>query len=120
MAMLERLGGGRTEITSLTVQTKMWATPRASMNENRTGKNAPSHGNGHGMTLAGQAGHRHATTNSAGADGSPKVDLNPFFVATLMGLPKDWLTLSTSAVTASCHRQLHTPSDSYSTAEVGA
>jgi len=30
-----------------------WPTPRASENENRTTTNAPSHGNGHGKTLAG-------------------------------------------------------------------
>jgi hypothetical protein len=33
----------------------MWPTPRASPNENRTTTNAPSHGNGHGKTLAGEA-----------------------------------------------------------------
>lgn len=32
-----------------------WATPRASPNENRNTKPAPSHGNGHGQTLAGQS-----------------------------------------------------------------
>jgi len=32
-----------------------WPTPRASANENRTTRNAPSHGNGHGKTLAGEA-----------------------------------------------------------------
>jgi hypothetical protein len=32
-----------------------WPTPRASPNENRTTKNAPSHGSGHGLTLAGVA-----------------------------------------------------------------
>ncbi len=64
-------------------------------------------------------GHLIEETTSDGPDGSPKVDLNPFFVATLMGLPMDWLTLSTSAVTASCRRQLHTPSDSSSTVAGG-
>ena len=33
----------------------MWPTPRASESENRTTTNAPSHGNGHGKTLAGEA-----------------------------------------------------------------
>jgi hypothetical protein len=33
------------------------------------------------------------------------VDLNPFFVAELMGLPADWLTPSTSEVTDWCRRQ---------------
>ena len=32
-----------------------WPTPRASANENRTTKNAPSHGKTHGKTLAGEA-----------------------------------------------------------------
>lgn len=60
------------------------------------------------------------TITTDGPDGSPRADLNPFFVAALMGLPLDWLTLSTSAVTASCLRQLHTPSDSYLTAAGGS
>ncbi len=34
---------------------RQWATPRSSPNENRTTKIAPSHGNGHGLVLAGQA-----------------------------------------------------------------
>lgn len=34
---------------------KQWSTPRSSPNENRTTKHAPSHGNGHGRTLAGDA-----------------------------------------------------------------
>ncbi len=32
-----------------------WPTPRASPNENRTTRNAPSHGKSHGKTLAGEA-----------------------------------------------------------------
>jgi hypothetical protein len=32
-----------------------WPTARASLNENRTTRNAPSHGAGHGKTLAGEA-----------------------------------------------------------------
>lgn len=39
----------------LTVAARMWPTPRSSPNENRTTKPAPSHGNGHGSTLAGEA-----------------------------------------------------------------
>lgn len=34
--------------------TKLWPTPRASANENRTTKRPPSHGNGHGRCLAGE------------------------------------------------------------------
>ena len=41
--------------TSLTDAAGLWATPRASISENRTTQNAPSHGTTHGMTLAGQA-----------------------------------------------------------------
>lgn len=40
-----------------------------------------------------------------GPTGSQRVDLNPFFVAELMGLPADWLTPSTSEVTDWCRRQ---------------
>lgn len=107
-AMLERLGGGRTEITSLTVQSKMWGTPRASDAAKGTD---PPHGNGGQTGLKQQLhSHLHATTTTDGPTGSPRADLNPFFVATLMGLPMDWLTHSTSAVTASCLKQLQKPS----------
>ncbi|MGB5760819.1 MAG: hypothetical protein WBM50_28145, partial [Acidimicrobiales bacterium] len=93
LAMKDRMGGGRTEVTSLTVQSKMWATPRASMNENRTTQHAPSHGETHGRTLAGDAAsHQAETTTPDGNNGSPRADLNPWFVAALMGLPWDWLT----------------------------
>ena len=101
LAMKARMGGGRTEATSLTVQAKMWPAPRASMNENRTSRNARSHGTTHGLTLAGEASRHDRTTGTDGNNGSPKADLNPRFVAALMGLPWDWLTLSTSAETDS-------------------
>jgi hypothetical protein len=97
MAMKARMGGNRTEATSLTGQAKMWSTPRASMNENRTGKPAPSHGVSHGRTLAGDASLLSATTSTDGETGSPAADLNPRFVAALMGVPWSWLTPSTSA-----------------------
>ena len=97
----------------------MWPTPRASMNENRTGKHAPSHGVTHGKTLAGEASHRAPTTEPDGTDGSPKVDLNPFFVATLMGLPMDWLTHSISEVMASCRNAPRTPGGNSLNVEVG-
>lgn len=38
---------------SLEGASKQWSTPRASPNENRNTKPAPSHGDGHGRTLAG-------------------------------------------------------------------
>lgn len=101
---------------------RLWPTPRASMNENRTTKDAPSHGTTHGRTLAGTASlwptprasdgtrgsdpphgdgaqslkttvtHRSPGTEPDGSDGSTRVDLNPAFVAALMGLPPGWLT----------------------------
>ena len=72
------------------------------MNENRTTKDAPSHGNGHGLTLAGEASRHDQTTPTDGPNGQPKADLNPRFVAALMGVPWDWLILSTSEATGSC------------------
>jgi hypothetical protein len=81
------------------VALRMWPTPRASMNENRTTGNAPSHGNGHGYTLAGMAltsGHHDPTIETAGTSGRV---LNPRFVEALMGLPTGWLISCTSAAT---------------------
>ena len=79
------------------------------MNENRTTRNAPSHGVTHGLTLAGEASRHDQTITPDGPTGSPKADLNPFFVATLMGLPPDWLTHSTSEVTVWCRNALQKP-----------
>jgi len=77
----------------------------ASLNErepnNRTTKDAPSHGVTHGRTLAGSASHHPPTTTPDGPNGPPKVDLNPAFVEALMGLPSGWLTASISAETDS-------------------
>lgn len=81
---------------------KQWPTPRASMNENRTGKDAPTYGVTHGRTLAGAASLHVPTTTPDGSTGLPRADLNPRFVAALMGLPWDWLTPYTSAATDSC------------------
>jgi hypothetical protein len=68
------------------------------MNENRTTKDAPSHGTTHGRTLAGTASHHDPTTSTGGSNG---MVLNPEFVAALMGLPPGWLTPSISAETDS-------------------
>ena len=102
LAMKQRLGPGHTAITSLTVFVKAWPTPRASMNENRTTKNAPSHGNGHGKTLAGEAvrwasSHPDPTTTTDGVDGSKPVGLNPDFAEMLMGWPRGWTDCTRSA-----------------------
>jgi hypothetical protein len=120
-AMKARMGGGRTEPTSLTVQTKLWATPRASMNENRTGKHAPTHGTTHGRTLAGDASHLGGTITADGPNGSQRADLNPWFVAALMGLPWDWLTHTTTEVHRRAEAALRTDSPTPSTlAEMGS
>ena len=107
MAMKARMD--RNTATSLTDQAKMWPTPRASMNENRTTQDAPSHGITHGRTLAGTASHHDPTTTTGGSNG---MVLNPAFVAALMGLPDGWLmaepdtslTNCTSAATVWCRK----------------
>jgi hypothetical protein len=40
---------------TLALAAAQWATPTSSENSNRTTKMAPTHGNGHGLVLAGQA-----------------------------------------------------------------
>ena len=96
-------------------QAKMWATPNA-----RDCKGKPPPKGFISLTKdADTHGLRSVATTTDGDNGSPKVDLNPFFVATLMGLPMDWLTLSTSEVTDWCRKQLHTPSDPCSSAHDG-
>ena len=55
-ALKETADNGNGCGTPLAMAAQMWATPRASENENRTTKHAPSHLEGtHGETLAGQA-----------------------------------------------------------------
>ena len=96
MTMKARMG--RREPTSLTVQAKMWPTPRASEGFRGTD---PPHGTG-GPSLrqvaTGIASHHDPTTSTGGLNG--KV-LNPRFVEALMGLPNGWLTPSTSVATDS-------------------
>lgn len=135
--MLERLGGGRTEITSLTVQVKDWPTPTG-MDSKASGGSDPNNvtltdaavrqwptptahdakGQGHENTNlhnAAMPGPQAATTSPAGTPGSPGADLNPRFVEALMGVPAGWadplvsLTASTSSATDSYQRwlQLH-------------
>jgi hypothetical protein len=86
----------------------MWGTPRAA---DAAKGSDPPHGNGGQTGLKQQlASHLAAVTTTDGKRGSPQADLNPFFVAALMGLPWDWLTLSTSEVTDSCRAALQKPS----------
>lgn len=100
LAMKARMGG-RKDVTSLTVLAKMWPTPRAS---DGTRGSDPPHGDG-GMSLKTTvlhnpaASHLDPTTTPDGTPTSPRADLNPRFVAALMGLPWDWLIHSTSAET---------------------
>jgi len=59
---------------------------------------------GHQEMLAGALhdfSHPVATTSTDGSSTPPTVDLNPEFVAALMGLPRHWLTPSTSEETDS-------------------
>ena len=104
--------GVRSGEPKLQGQARMWPTPRASMNENRTTKPAPSHGVTHGTTLAGEASRHVPTTTTDGPNGSLKADLNPRFVAALMGVPPDWLTLSISGGTDSFRSAQQKRSDS--------
>jgi hypothetical protein len=147
-----RMGGNRTEITSLNVMSKLWPTPAAydakMTGQIQNGRHSemlpgvavmwptPTAGIAHRGTdpertndragaptfkaVAMGFSHQHATTPQPGHDGSPKVDLNPWFVASLMGLPADWLTHSTSAVTDSCRKQQQKQSDNYSTGAGGS
>jgi len=92
----------------------LWPTPCARDAKGKPGPNAQME------TLPGIASHQHATTPTAGNSGSTKVDLNPWFVASLMGLPADWLTHCTSAVTDSCRKQQQKQLDNYSTGAGGS
>lgn len=82
----------------MAMKARMDRNTATSMNENRTTKDALSHGTTHGRTLAGTASHHAPTTSTGGPNG---MVLNPAFVAALMGLPTGWLTPSTSAETDS-------------------
>lgn len=92
---------GKTESGKRTVglesQAAHWATPTASDNSNRTTQPAPTHGNGHGMVLAGQACRFSLPALGAaiGEPSSPTIRtsrprLNPMFVCWLMGFPIWW------------------------------
>lgn len=79
-----------------------WPTPRASARENRTTKNAPSHGVTHGSTLAGEASERSLPapgTETHGHTCSPEcLRLNPLFVDWLQGFPPGWTDCDATAM----------------------
>lgn len=69
----------------------MYPTPRASQQEWRTLRNAPSHGNGHGKTLSGEVNERERAEGRVPAPSSESAgNLNPQWVEWLMGLPAGW------------------------------
>lgn len=88
---------------SLEPWAKRWATPTAKDRERsgygessrRAGKSSTRHT---GTTLTDMAvrghGHPHPTISSAGESSSQMADLNPQFVAALMGFPVEWLGAS--------------------------
>ena len=85
---------------TLALAAAQWATPTSSENSNRTTKMAPTHGNGHGIVLAGQAADmtnslRPVLSTIDGRELSPNTlgsrpRLNPLFVEWLMGWPIGW------------------------------
>jgi len=95
MAMKARMD--RNTAKSLTVQAKMWGTPRAS-DAARGSDPVRKNDKAGAPTLKSQsiAFPHDPTTTTGGSNG--KV-LNPRFVEALMGLPNGWLTPSISAVT---------------------
>lgn len=122
-----RMGNGRTQITTLRSQALAWPTPRASDGERSSGSD-PVHGAG-GPSLRQAAvsyptpkhrdwkadGSQASRTTpdlsaflqgqvTTGGTGSDRADLNPSFVAALMGLPPGWLMPSPRVATASFRR----------------
>ena len=93
---------------------KMWPTPTTKDTNLITSELNPD--GKHGMELRRAAGHFHLdqTTQPDGKPGPPRADLNPQFVAALMGVPPDWLTHSTSEATDSSHKQQPKHSNSFS------
>lgn len=68
-------------------------TPRAAPNEWRTTRNAPTHGNGHGKTMAGELNDRWRAAHSgqtppASSESCGNVD--PAYIEWVMGLPIGW------------------------------
>ena len=89
--------------TNLPNSVRMWATPTAAASAAARGSDPiRTNDRAGGLTLRQEVEHGPLalTTPTDGSSGSPKADLNPRFVAALMGVPWDWLTPSTSVATA--------------------
>lgn len=98
--------GSHVTLTDATRRGRLWPTPAASMayrgtDPDRTNDRAGSPT----YKSVALAWDGPPDPTETGPTGSQRVDLNPFFVAELMGLPADWLTPSTSEVTDWCRRQ---------------
>ncbi len=90
---LSRLADGRRNFDDAVTA---WPTPTASDAKASGGKQGSAD-----VTLTDLAvrGRRPQMITPAGNDGSPKADLNPRFIAALMGVPWGWLTPSTLEAT---------------------
>lgn len=79
---------GQKRTVGLESQSKYWATPTSSENSNRTTKIAPTHGNGHGLVLAGQAASWATTrANDAEKRGNVAAREFPELVSQAQALP---------------------------------
>lgn len=87
---------GNRKSPNLGTMAARYPTPRSAPNEWRTTKNAPTHGNGHGKTLAGEVNDlERAAGRLPAAPSDSAGNMNPEWVEWLMGLPLGWTDLST-------------------------
>ena len=94
----------------LVITAKRWPSPKAS-DAKKAGVATEMNRNSPSLHAQAVSGHHHPTTSTDGNDGAPRADLNPRFVASLMGVPWDWLNPCTSVATDSFHawQQKHSP-----------
>lgn len=70
---------------------RKYPTPRHAANEWRTTRNAPTHGNGHGKTLAGEANDLERARGAyIGQPSESAGNINPLWGEWIMGLPRGW------------------------------
>lgn len=101
--------GGATRQSDLRSEARSWPTPKArdiKTHQGQDSRNTPD--------LPSVASRHHPTTVTVGRNGSPLVDLNPCFVAALMGVPLNWLMPSHSVGTEQFRQwyELHSTSSS--------